>query len=166
MSRPVMCRWDGDAFQPLPHMHNILSEYVIGEVYRLSEVEDRSHKTHNHYFACIHEAWLNLPERDAVNFPTAEHLRKWCLIRCGYSDERTIVCSSQAEARRLAAFIKPMDEFAVVIVREVVVRVLTAQSQSKRAMGAKVFQQSKTAVLDMLEAWVGSGLQAAAGGHA
>jgi hypothetical protein len=72
-------------------------------------------------------------------FPTAEVLRKKMLIRAGYADERSIVCASKAEAQRVAAFVKPMDEYAVVTVREAVVRVYTAQSQSIKAMGAKPF---------------------------
>ena len=43
-----------------------------------------------------------------------------------------------------------MAEYAVVTVREAVVRVYTAQSQSVKAMGAKAFQDSKTKVLDAL----------------
>ncbi|MNE84166.1 hypothetical protein D3C80_1810410 [compost metagenome] len=57
---------------------------------------------------------------------------------------------------RVAAFIKPMDEYAVVDVREAVVRVFTAQSQSYRAMGKKVFAESKEKVLDAIAALIGA----------
>jgi hypothetical protein len=48
-----------------------------------------------------------------------------------------------------------MDDFAVVIVREAVVLVWTAKSQSVKAMGAKDFQQSKSDVLDFLADLIG-----------
>lgn len=156
--KPVVFQWTGDTMAPLGRFHNLVNDqYVIGEQYRLAEVDDRSMKSHNHYFACVKEAWLNLPEIIALQHPTPEHLRKFVLIQCGYADERSIVCASKAEARRLAAFIKPMDEYAVVIFRECVVKVFTAQSQSVKAMGNKVFQKSKTEVLDYLDSIVGAG---------
>ena len=129
--------------------------FVIGETYRLAPVEDRSAASHRHYFAAINEAWQNLPEGMADEYPTPEHLRKAALIRAGYRDERSIVCANRAEALRVAAFIKPMDEYALVATSETVVRVYTAQSQSVRAMGKAEFQKSKDAVLDALAAMIG-----------
>ncbi|WP_216073446.1 hypothetical protein, partial [Acinetobacter baumannii] len=72
--------------------------------------------SHNHEFAWLHEAWHSLPERYAEQFPSSEHLRKYALIQAGYSNSHSLVCGSKAEALRLAAFIRPMDEFAVVTV--------------------------------------------------
>lgn len=129
--------------------------FVVHETYKMVEHHDRSQVSHNHYFATIGQAWSNLPDRLLEEFPTAEVLRKKLLIRAGYADERSIVCASKAEAQRVAAFVKPMDEYAVVTVREAVVRVYTAQSQSVKAMGAKPFQQSKQAVLDALDDLLG-----------
>ncbi len=88
-------------------------------------------------------------------FPTAEHLRKFALIRCGYSDQRQIVCASKAEAQRVAGFVRPMDEYAVVTTSEAVVSVFTAQSQSRKAMGHRPFQESKNKVLDYIAGLLG-----------
>jgi hypothetical protein len=112
--------------------------------------------SHNQYFAAVTEAWKNLPEEYADQFPSVDHLRKWCLIKAGYRDERTIACSSKAEAQRIAAFIKPMDSFAVVVVREATVAVYTAKSQSMKAQGKKDFQESKAAVLEILAGMIGT----------
>src|SRR3546814_8478118 len=107
--------------------------YVVGETYSLVPQEDRSAVSHRHYFVSLHDAWTNLPEDAAERFQTSEHLRKWALIRAGYRDERSIVCASKAEAQRLAAFIKPMDDYAVVLVSEAVVKVCTAKSQDRKS---------------------------------
>lgn len=148
---PIPCVWRGDAFHPLPNFHKLAAEhYGAGEVVDLVAVEDRSAKSHAHYFACVNEAHHNLPEELTERYPTAEHLRKWALIKTGFRDERTIVCSSKAEALRLAAFIRPMDGYAVVTVREAVVTVYTARSQSMKAMGKEEFQRSKEATLGAL----------------
>jgi hypothetical protein len=106
--------------------------------------------SHRHFFAAVYDAWLNLPEKEAERFASADHLRKYALIRAGFRDERTLTCASKAEALRVAAFVKPMDDYAIVAVSEAVVRVYTAKSQNLRAMGRKVFAESKDAVLEVL----------------
>lgn len=155
---PIMYRYEGDGeFAAASSFWASRADkvFVVGEHYKLVEHHERSQVSHNHYFAVIAEAWSNLPDRLLEEFPTAEVLRKKLLIRAGYADERSIVCASKAEAQRVAAFVKPMDEYAVVTVREAVVRVYTAQSQSVKAMGAKPFQASKQAVLDALDDLLG-----------
>lgn len=156
MTKPVTYSWDGEAMVPLQHFGASCDrQFIVGETYQLIVHENRSQESHNHYFAAIHDAWMNLPELDSERFATAEHLRKWALIKAGYRDERSVVCASKAEALRVAAFIKPMDEFAVVLTHEAVVTVYTAQSQSKKAMGADAFQASKQKVLDVISAMIG-----------
>lgn len=156
MSAPLTYSWDGEAFRPLPRFAKAADkQFVVGMNYPLEVHEERSRSSHSHYFAALGEAWNNLPELLAEQFPTVEHLRKWCLIKAGFADERSIVCASKAEAQRVAAFIRPMDEYAIVDVREATIRVYTAQSQSMRAMGKKDFQASKQAVLEVVAALIG-----------
>ena len=154
VSQPVQFRWTNGTMVPR-HQKVADKQYAEGGYYVLVEWEHRSSATHNHYFASLHDAWTNLGEDAAERFPTPEHLRKWALIRAGYRDERSIVCASKAEAQRVAGFIKPLDGFAVVIVREALVSVYTAQSQSMKAMGRKVCQESKQAVLDVVAGMIG-----------
>jgi hypothetical protein len=147
--QPIQVMWDGEAFVPAnPHWARRADEqFVVGERYAMVEHHERSSASHAHYFATLHDLWLNLPEHVAPQFPTAEHLRKHALIATGYADRRSIVCSSAAEARRIAAFIAPSDTFAVVKVDAATITVWTAQSQAMKAMGKKAFQQSKDDVL-------------------
>ncbi|MFL7901509.1 hypothetical protein ACJ41P_10280 [Azospirillum argentinense] len=157
MSAPIPFRWEGDSFAPMPGFARRCDEvFVVGQVYRLTEEEDRSAASHRHYFACINAAWENLPERLAADFPTPDHLRRYALIRAGYADSRTLVASSKAEAVRLAAFVKPMDSYAVVVVSDATVTVWTARSQSAKAMGKKDFQESKDRVLDVIAGLIGT----------
>lgn len=151
---PMAFTWNGEAMVPkVPKLAD--RHFVIGEVVYLEPYNARSRATHSHYFACVHEAFLNLPQDQAERFPTEDHLRKYALIRAGYRDERTIACASRAEALRFAAFVRPMDQYAVITVHESVVRVWTAQSQSMKAMGRKDFAESKTKVLDFLSQMIG-----------
>lgn len=151
---PIPFTWDGEAMIPkIPRLAD--RYYVVGEQYRLVPEEQRSRKTHDHFFASVHEAFLNLPEHLAEQYPTEDKLRKHCLIKAGYADETTFVCGSKAEAVRLQAFLRPIDECAIIVAREGTVRRYVAQSQSKRAMGAKVFQESKQKVLDILAEMIG-----------
>lgn len=157
-SAPLTFTWDGESMVPR-HARLADKQFVVGQSYLLEEHQERSTRSHAHYFACIAEAHSNLPEDLAERFPTSEHLRKYVLIQCGYRDERSIVCLSKAEAQRVAGFMRPMDCYAVVTVSEAVVRVYTAQSQSVKAMGAKQFQESKTRVLDFLSDKIGVSTQ-------
>lgn len=153
---PVTFTWDGESMAPLPRFQRLCDkQFVVGESYPLIVQEQRSRETHAHYFAALHDAWQNLPEDVAERFPTDEHLRKYALIRAGFADERSIVCSSKAEAQRIAAFIKPIDGYAIVVVKEATIKVYTAQSQSMRAMGKAEFQKSKQAVLDVVSGMIG-----------
>lgn len=153
---PIVFHWDGEAMVPEKRFARACdAQFVIGESYPLIVNESRSAASHNHYFAAIHEGWQNLPEEIAERFATPEHLRKFALIKAGYRDERTFVASSKAEAQRLAAFVRPMDEFSVVLVDEASVTVFTAKSQSLKAMGRKAFQESKDAVLDVIAGLIG-----------
>lgn len=154
---PIRCLWDGEAFVPERRFGPLCDRhFIVGEAYPLVVQEQRSQASHSHYFAALHDAWANLPEHLAERFVTAEHLRRYALIKAGYRDERTIVAASKAEALRLAAFVRPMDEFAVVTVSEAVVTVYTAKSQSLRAMGRADFQASKDAVLGIVADMIGT----------
>lgn len=149
---PILFEWKGDGFAPAtPYQARLADKhFVIGEKYPLVEHQERSHRSHAHYFARIHEAWLNLPEDRAEQFQTEEHLRKWALIKAGFHNSDTLVCSSNAEALRTAAFLRPTDTMSVVLVKGSTVTRYTALSQSTRAMGKTDFQRSKDAVLQII----------------
>lgn len=150
---PIKFIWDGESLTPSRQFMARLADQhlVIGETYTMVEHHERSMKSHNHFFASVAEAWGNLPDHMLDEFPSPEHLRKKALIRKGYCDERSIVCASKAEAMRLAAFMKPMDDYAIIVAREAVVTVYTAKSQKIKAMGARDFQKSKEDVFAFID---------------
>lgn len=158
MSAPVSFTWDGEAMLPSTQFHarNADREFVVGERYVLVEEKQRSVKTHNHEFAVVAEAWGNLPERyaDEAWAQSPEHLRKYALIRSGFSDSQTYACGSHAEAMRWAANLRPLDEFSLVVVRGSTVVRFMAKSQSRKAMSAEEFQRSKTAVLEFISSLI------------
>lgn len=156
MTAPLYYAWDGDSFRPLLRFaERARKEFVIGQKYRLVEEHERSTQTHNHYWACVTEAWKQLPHDIAESYPSVEHLRKWALCKAGFADERSIVAASNEEARRIAAFIRPSDPYAVITVSGCVVKVFTAKSQSRKSMDAKDFSASKQAVLEIVSGLVG-----------
>lgn len=167
---PITFAWDGEALAPAtPFMARLADKHlVIGETYSMAEQKERSKKSHDHFFASVAEAWSNLPEHLAEEYANPEALRKKALIRTGHADEQSIVCSSKAEALRFAAFIRPIDDYSIVTVKEAVVTRYTAKSQSKKAMGAADFQASKEAVFAYIDKLLGveSGAVAANAGRA
>jgi hypothetical protein len=129
--------------------------YCVGEVYWLVPHEERSTATHNHEFAWLKDAWLNLPEDIADQCPTQEHLRKRALIDSGFYNETITDAGSNAAALRVASTMRAMDEFALVIVRGPLVVFRKAKSQSRRAMNKQEFQESKTAIIETISAMIG-----------
>ena len=155
--RPILCDWNGEAFIPASHAQSRVADqdYVVGERYRIAPLQERSQRSHAHYFACINESWRNLPDKLAERFSTPEHLRKFALIKAGFRDERSVTCASKAEALRVAAFVRDVDNYAIVVVHEATVIHYTAKSQSLRAMGKKDFQDSKDKVLQIISDMIG-----------
>jgi hypothetical protein len=143
--------WNGEAMVPRRGFAaRADAQFVIGETYVLAIEEQRSMAAHRGYFARVREAWASMPDHMAADYPSAEHLRKRALIMVGFSEHRDFVASSKAEALRLAAFLKPTDSYSVITVRDAVVRVFTARSQSVKAMGKEEFKRS----MDAVENWV------------
>ena len=153
---PIPTMFDGEAFRPLPNFLRIAREhYGLGEVAPMIRHEERSRRSHDHYFASVGEAWKNLPEHLAARHPTAEHLRKFALVQTGHYDATVYPCQFKTEARRLQAALAANDDFAAIIIDGKTVTKLTAKSQSLQAMGKTAFQKSKTDVLDYLAALIG-----------
>ena len=152
----IVCVWTGDAF--IPHRQQFAAcrqQFGEGEIVTLAIAEERSQETHNHYFACIRAAHDNLPDPLRPRFPTTTHLRKHALIMCSYANVDERVYASEAQARRALAMERKRDEYAVCYINKNAVTALTAKSQSREAMGARVFQESKQAVLDYLSDLIG-----------
>jgi hypothetical protein len=148
-----MMKWEPEAgvFRPLPSfLPYINREYSKDELYHLVPVEERSTASHNHFMASVSEGWSNLSEENAKHFPTPTHLRKWCLVQCGYHSETNYVMKNNAEARKLAATLRRHDEYLIIKVGDNVVQVFEAESQSKANMKRELFEKSKNDVLDMI----------------
>lgn len=154
----IVWEWSGEAMVPLPRFHNLVNAtFTGGERYTMEPHEQRSDPSHRHEFAVIAEAWQSLPEHlaDEPWAQTPEHLRKYALIRCRYANTQTFDCASNAEAKRWAANLRPLDEYSIVSVKGSVVYRFTAMSQSKKAMGPQVFQESKQAILEFIGDLIG-----------
>jgi len=122
------------------------------QFYLLEAHSERSYKRHRAYFAALHEAWWSLRVGD---FPSPEHLRKFALIKTGHYDERVLACDTAAQAERVAAFVRPLDEFSIIVRDDSLVRVWTAKSQSYKKMGRDEFNRSMDEVLDYVAGLVG-----------
>lgn len=151
MTDPLWWRFNGAVMVPMrPELAE--RQFRPDGRYLLEAHHERSYQRHKAYFASLHEAWSSLAVDD---FPTAEHLRKFALIRTGYYDERVLVCDTAAQAERVAAFVRPMDEFAIVIRDDNLIRVETAKSQSYKAMGRDAFNASMEDVLNYVANLIG-----------
>jgi hypothetical protein len=131
-------------------------QFQAGDDYTLVPHEARSKASHGFFFACVNEAFNNLPENIAKRFPSADHLRSWCLIETGWFDEKEFEFDNKRYAHSLATFIRAEDDFARLSIHQVgpknwKVIVRRAKSQSYATMNKEAFEKSKRAVLDLLE---------------
>jgi hypothetical protein len=159
MPSPLSYTWEGDCFRPLRHCQKECDRrYVIGQRYRLDEIQERDMVKHARQFAFIADAWENLPERYA-NEPwaqSAEHLRKFALIKTGCCNTETFACNSRAEAMRWAAQLRSDNEYAIVTIQGTTIYRFTAMSQSVRAMGAAQFYESRKKVMAFVAELIGT----------
>ncbi len=147
---------DGDFQAPIGHAKRLDKALVIGEVLHWEQVNQRSSESHKHYFAIIAEAWGNLPEDLGLELPSPEHLRKYALCKAGYCTVNKVVCRTNADAIQACMVLAAMDSFAICEVSGSVVTVYRAKSQSMKAMGGKVFQESKERVLQVISEMIGA----------
>lgn len=156
--KPIMFHWDGEAMVPAtPHWQRECDQrFVVGEAYTLEEIHARSHASHAHYFAVLKSIWDSLPDELRPQFGNPEILRKRALIRTGYHTMQQHVCKSAAEADRLAAVIRPYDDYQIVETQGCIVTVYHAFSQDMRSMDRAMFQESKERVLDWCADLIGA----------
>lgn len=134
------------------------AEFTAGELYRLEGITERSWKSHAHYFACIHDYWLNLPEDIAHEFPSSEHLRKYALIKTGWYNAAYFPMAGVDAAKHFSVYHRKIDVFSIVTVDGPNVTIFTAKSQKTRGperMDKEDFQKSKTDVLEFLDGMIG-----------
>lgn len=154
MTDVLPMRYEGEGVFRCLHPKRI--KLQPGEVHGWQMAEHRSKASHDHFFACVNEAWKSLPEAMADDFPSPEHLRKWALIKAGFCSETRIVCANNSEALSLAAKAKTMDKFSIVAIDGKTVTIWTADSQRKDAMGRQRFQEAKTRALDIISQLIGT----------
>jgi len=151
-----MLRWTGgDTFVVEPRFVELARrQFAADEVYPMAPVEARNMKSHSHYFARLHELWMNLPEEHSAKFPTEEALRAKALVETGFCTEKDYACTSPEKAYALAAIIRAHSEYCVIKVSGKVVKVFDPVSQSVALMGGEKFEASKKAVLDYASALI------------
>lgn len=153
---PLRCMWTGNSLVPDKRtLAHCIKEFGDGEIVTLERNEERSEASHRHTFAWLHQAYLNLPEHLARKHPSEEALRKWALIETGYCHEDISVWDSAKDAMTAGLMMRKLDTYCVVVVSGRTVRRYTAMSQSVRSMGKKTFQESKTAIMDLISSLIG-----------
>jgi len=178
-NRPVMFRWKtvdvvkegGDIVRytvMVPHQRFKRlcdKQFVDGEDYALTRVENRSLASHNHYFAALSDAYDNLPESWANQFAAKElaarderieYMRKWILaVPLGYRHEEVHDFDTEKDAQRFAERVRRRETFSFIKRVGSQVVIWTAKSQDMRSMGKEEFEASKKGVLDYLAEVIG-----------
>ena len=155
--RPIPMTWTDDGHMvPDPRFAPLADkQFVVGIVYPMVPVEERSMKSHSHFFAAIHTAWENLPEQYVKRFPTEESLRAKALVATGFCTERDHVCDTDGKAKYLAGIIRRYSAYSIIKISGAVVKVFEPKSQAMtgaNAMSGEEFKASKSAVLDWIQA--------------
>jgi hypothetical protein len=157
--QPAVFKWLSGPAVMMPSPASLplcLRQFVGGEEYRLSAEEERSVASHRQFMAVVNEAFDQLPERYAGRFKSADHLRYWCLISCGFASEKTVLLDTEQDAQRVADYIAQEHQNTHVQVRGNVVTIWTAKSQKYESMNKKEFEATHHAVFDLLSDMIGT----------
>lgn len=158
--RPVLFRWQPGIteygamvvdrrFAPL-----CADQFEPGEDYVLEVAVNGSTPARRWFFAAINEIWSNLPERVAPQFPKPIHLRKWCMVQCGYCTESDTVLETHRDAMAAAALIRNLSAYSVIVVSGNVVKRFDALST--RGMRKAVFDPMSREVTDLARSMTGT----------
>jgi len=146
--KPIVYVKVGNHLVPIPRFLRLFhQQWAEGEEVILDVLLQRSMASHNHYFAALHEGFLNLAEEYAQEFDSEEHLRHWCLCKEGFCTSTKWVMNTAEDARQLRKALKEADAATIVGVEGNVATVYHPLSQSMKAMGKDAFEESKKAVL-------------------
>lgn len=154
---PLICEFDGEAYRPVTSrgLEIARAQHGTGERVTLIEYDPRSRLSHDHFFICVRGYWQNWPEDYPVAIANEDQLRKHALIATGHYDESACAFeSAEAAAAYITMMTRSVDYAEFSDFAEVVV-VRIAKTQRKKAMGAALFQQSKSDVLEFLASVVG-----------
>lgn len=152
---PTIFRYEGEGVMQALRPNAADRIFVIGQKYTLEEVYERSAATHAHQFAWLAEAWAQLPESIADQYPNPEFLRKAALIDAGYYKETILDAGTNAAALRVASQMRSDDEFARIVVRGALVVRRIAKSQKRGEMTARDFQDAKSKIMEIVSALCG-----------
>lgn len=141
-----------------PRFGNVArAQFNDGEEYVLEVREQRSSKSHGHYFASVKAAWENLTGETLEHLSTPDVLRGWCLVQSGWYDQHIVLAASKEDAMRMAMFARSLAKsegyVEIVVVKvdgEWFVRSREPRSQSRASMNKEDFEKSKRDVLDIL----------------
>jgi hypothetical protein len=149
---PLPCRWTGSEFKPW-NLGLARKYFEPGGTYNLAPYDERSQASHSAYFAELDSKWNTLPHDLESEYPSRESMRHRVLIKTGFCTQRDFVLPTNDAAMQFAAELIEADDeaYSLIEVRGRVVRRYRAMSQSYRAMGRKVFEESKAAVLDYID---------------
>jgi hypothetical protein len=153
---PLIYMGDGDFRASSPyHIRRCQQLYGQGELVTVEAIAERSMASHRQYFAEVGDLWETLPETLAGDFPSADHLRKFALIKSGYCKQRRLVLPTHEEAEEAALMVNELDSYALCEVTGRTLTVWVARSQSLKAMGREEFEKSKVDTLDVTRKMIG-----------
>ena len=159
------------AMVPLLRYDNVAGrQYHDGEEYPLVPLEARSRASHNQYFAALNDGFDSLPEGSLLaavaerlgiktlppnGFTDSEHFRAWALCETGFCEVLEFDFDSPKDAQTVAKLYRRKDTYAQILMRGAHITIKEPKSQSAANMSKEPFEQSKRAVLDLLEAMLG-----------
>ena len=161
--KPAMFRWDASAEVMVPLLTSLArcrAQYVDGERYALTRYDERSEANHNHFFACVKEAFETWPDDYAIDIVTAEQLRKLALIKTGHYDQHIMVLANAEAVHEYVAGMTEREGYAEFSVHNTAVVARFAKTQKKKVMGNDEFKQSKQDVLEFMALALGITVEA------
>jgi hypothetical protein len=146
----IVAAWDGERFVPMRRFDKLCnSTFVMGERYVIEVGMLQSASKRAMFHATLNDVFASLPDDVASQYLSVEHFRKTLTIKAGFATQQDEICTSRAEALRLAAIVRGREPYSVVEVSGNIVRIWTALSTAGHAMDGKKFSECVDAVLGL-----------------
>jgi hypothetical protein len=146
MSDEIGYIWDGASMVPLDiYLPRAQAQFQPGRRYHLITHRSKSGKSVGQFFAVLHKAWQNLPERYGNRFPDEIYLRKWAMVQEHFAYNRQIPFAHKEHIPAIVHGLRMLDPYVVIYERGDVLDVWCAESVS--GMDHERFQDCKDKVL-------------------
>lgn len=151
---PILVKWDAEREVFIParnYISQLRKMFEHGKQLWIEQIQMRSIPAHRKFFVEFGERWNSMPQHMVSRFIDPTHLRKFCLVKCGWVAGMTEYVFDVPETAAMGAMCaKTADPYSLVIINGCVVGVYRARSMRVTGDGSMSNKDFNAAARDVL----------------